>query len=183
MGFARLMAGLAVAALVAGCSAGDAAKVLTPTQSGPAVDPVTQAPVVQGACPKVDLREGTAYFTTYAKGGDKDPSKVVRQASITETTRQCRTDGTQLIMTVQASGRVVAGPAGGPGDIELPIRVVVTEGDTVLYSELQKQTVTLPQGEPTAQFLFTNSTVAIPASSSRTAKVMVGFDPGPYNTP
>lgn len=179
----RLLTGLATAALVAGCSAGDAAKVLTPTAPAPAVDSVTQAAVVQGSCPKVELREGTAYFTTYAKGGDNDPSKIVRQASITDTTRQCRTDGTQIIMTVQATGRVVAGPAGGAGDIEVPIRVVAMEGETVLYSELQKQVVSLPQGQPTAQFLFTNAAVTIPATSSSTAKVMVGFDPGPYNTP
>lgn len=177
------MVALATAALAAGCTAGGVSKVLTPTAQEPAVDPVTQAAVVQGACPKVNLREGTAYFTVYAKGGDKDPEKIVRQASIADTTRQCRTDGAQIVMTVQASGRVVAGPAGGPGDIELPIRVVVMDGENVLYSELQKQVVTLPQGEPTAQFLYTNAAVAIPATASRSASVMVGFDPGPYNTP
>lgn len=180
--FSRLAAALATCAVLAGCTAADTAKVLNPN-GGTAIDSVTQAPIVQGFCPEVRLREGTAYFRTYARGGEGDPEKVIHQASITETTRQCRTDGTTMTMTVQATGRVLAGPAGGPGGVVLPVRVVVMAGDEVLYSELQKQTVTLPQGEPTTQFLFTNSKVAFPAASSRAVKIWVGFDPGPYATP
>ena len=176
--------------LLAGCSTSDTQTVLDPGavqdtggQEVAAVDPVANATVVQASCPRVELREGTAYFRTYAKGGDGDPQKVIHQASFSDTNRQCRLSGGDMIMTVQATGRVVAGPAGGPGTVNLPVRVAVTDGDTVLYSELQRTDVSLPDGAPTAQFLFTNSTVTFPAASARAVKVFVGFDPGPYNTP
>jgi hypothetical protein len=46
-------------------------------------------------CPTVSLRDGTAYFNTYEKGGDKDASRVIYQAALTDTTRACQyTDGT-----------------------------------------------------------------------------------------
>jgi len=169
-------------ALLAGCTSTDTENALNPN-AAPAVDAATQSLVVQGACPDVNLREGTAYFRAYEKGGDNDPTKVIHQASLVDTTRQCRVDGDQLVMTVAASGRLVAGPAGGPGDISLPIRVVVVEGETVLYSELVQQAVLLPSGTTTTQFIHTNPTVTFPSTSGRTAKVFIGFDPGPYDTP
>jgi hypothetical protein len=180
--FSRIGTALTLAALLAACQGTDPAKVLNPNPNS-GVDDKTQSQVMQGTCPPVALREGTAYFTKYASGGDGDATKVVHQASISDTTRQCRLSGTDIVMTVQASGRVVAGPAGGPGTVELPLRVVARNSDATLYSELTKTTVELPGGDPTAQFLFTNSTVTFPANLANTVKVWVGFDPGPYDTP
>ncbi len=172
-------------AMIAGCTSADPRAVLNPggaNQQVP-VDPATNMEVVQGNCPQVILREGTAYYRKYAKGGDGDPAKIIHQASISDTTRQCRISGDQMIVTVVASGRVVAGPAAKPGTVEVPVRVAVLDGENVLYSELQKQPVTILEGMPAEQFIFTNANVSFPASSSRTAKLYVGFDPGPYNTP
>ncbi|AKI01468.1 hypothetical protein IMCC20628_02773 [Hoeflea sp. IMCC20628] len=173
------------AAAIAGCTSSDPRAVLNPGVSDQqtAVDPATNLPVVQGACPQIILREGTAYYTRYAKGGDGDATKVMHQASITDTTRQCRISGDQMIITVVASGRVVSGPAGKAGTVEIPVRVAVVDGETVLYSELQKQPVILLEGMPAEQFIFTNASVAFPASAASSAKLYVGIDPGPYNTP
>ena len=181
--FLRFLPALFGVALIAGCTSTDTGNVLNPNGEG-AVDAATQSQVIQGKCPSVSLREGTAYFATYAKGGEKekDASKIMQQASIADTTRQCRVSGDQLVMTVVASGRLVAGPAGGPGTVELPVRVVVLDGDKVLYSELQKQPVELPQGTLTTQFVVTNSQVTFPATAAGSAQVFIGFDPGPYNT-
>lgn len=173
------------AALIAGCTSADPGAILNSganTQQ-PAIDAVTNAAVVQGACPQIQLREGTAFYRTYEKGGDGDPSKVIYQASIADTTRQCMVNGGQITATVVASGRVVAGPAGKAGQVDVPVRVAVIDGENVLYSELQKQPVLLPENQPTAQFVFTNAAVTFPATASRTAKIYIGFDPGPYDTP
>lgn len=178
----RISTAIALAVFLVGCQGADPAKVLNPNPQ-PAIDQQTQSEVVQGTCPQVNLREGTAYFRTYAKGGDNNPDKVVHQGNISTTTRQCRISGGDMIMTVQAAGRVVAGPEGGAGTVSLPIRIVVLQGSDVLYSELQKQSVELPAGEPTAQFLFTNASVTFPAASAAGVRVYAGFDPGPYNTP
>lgn len=186
-----LAASLSLLALAAGCTtggsgtgglfgkgAGGQAKVAETEPSG--------TTYVRGTCPEVELRDGTAYYRTYAGGGakDEDPSKVVTQASLTETTRKCTVSGNQLTMEVAAAGRVVAGPAGGPGTVTMPIRVAVLdkEGNTI-YSQLTHYKAELPSGTATTQFLFTKPDVTIPLDQATTARVFVGFDEGPYNTP
>ncbi|MBW3096920.1 hypothetical protein [Pseudohoeflea coraliihabitans] len=181
--FSRTGAALVLAAFLSACQSADPARILSPGGEQAGIDPTTAAPVVQGKCPKVYLREGTAYFRTYTKNGEGDPEQIIHQAMIADTTRQCRLSGSDLRMTVQASGRVVAGPAGGPGTVTLPVRVAVVQDDVVQYSQLQKIEVTLPQGAATTQFLVTDSEVTLPASAAGASRVWIGFDPGPYDTP
>ena len=165
------------AALVAGCTSADPRAALAP---GSASQQAAAEPaVIQGACPAVSLREGTAYYTTYAKGGDGDPAKIIHQASISDTTRQCRVSGDQIIMTVVVTGRVVGGPAVKTGIVELPLRVVAVDGETVLYTELQKHPVSVAEGGPAEQFIYTNAAVTFPMSAAGSAKLYAGFDPGP----
>lgn len=137
--------------------------------------------VVQGACPRVGLREGTSFFRNFESGGDGDPSRVVHQASIADTTRQCTLSGDEVVINVTAAGRVVAGPAGGPGTVRMPIRVAAVVGDEVLYSELTDYSTEL-EGT-TGQFLFSDPNVRIPAAQAENARIFVGFDEGPYDTP
>lgn len=165
------------AALIAGCTSADPRAALAPGNGNQQAS--AEPAVIQGACPAVSLREGTAYYTTYAKGGDGDPTKIVHQASISDTTRQCRVSGDQIIMTVVVTGRVVGGPAVKTGIVELPLRVVAVDGETVLYTELQKHPVSVAEGGPAEQFIYTNAAVTFPMSAAGTAKLYAGFDPGP----
>ncbi|ABR59393.1 hypothetical protein GOC91_10190 [Sinorhizobium medicae] len=155
------------------------------TQTGGAIDAGGSAAaptpaVIQAACPPISLRDGTSSYRTYAKGAKDDPSKIVYQASLANSTRQCVQSADKLTMTVVVQGRVVAGPAGGPGKVTLPIRVAATDGDTTLYSELTQFPVEVPAG--TTQFVFTKADVTLPAGAGAEAKVFVGFDEGPYRT-
>ncbi|HET7412019.1 MAG TPA: hypothetical protein VFJ18_05085 [Pararhizobium sp.] len=182
-----LVATLSLLALVTGCTTSGSGGLFG-GKSSPAkiaaAEPQSSAPIVRGTCPKVQLRDGTAYYRTYTKGGakDKDPSKVVMQASLDNTTRECRLSGNEISMTVAAAGRVLAGPQGGPGSVTMPIRVAVVDSDgKVLYSELTKYKTELPKGTATTQFLFKKD-VTIPADKATSAHVFVGFDEGPYNS-
>lgn len=155
------------------------------TQSGGAIDAGGSATaptpaVIQAACPPISLRDGTSSYRTYAKGAKDDPSKIVYQASLADTTRQCVQSPDKLTMTVVVQGRVVAGPAGGPGKVTLPIRVAATDGEKTLYSELTQYPVEVPAGSATTQFVFTKADVTLPAGAGAEAKVFVGFDEGPY---
>lgn len=134
---------------------------------------------LEGFCPKVVLREGTAFSTVYEKGGDGDANKVVYQGSITDVTRSCkRTDG-QLSITVGVAGKVVPGPKASGDPKSLPIRVAVVSGETVLYSELHQFQVTVVAGQPATQFVFTDPKPLIPLTDIKTVQVFVGFDEGP----
>ncbi len=182
----RLAVCVAISAVVAGCNTSsilDGGASAQQNNREAEVDPVLGQKVVQGTCPPILLREGTAYYREYARGGDDDPDKIIYQAAIADTTRQCTVSGDQMTIQVLAAGRAQAGPAGKSGAIKMPIRVAVVEKGTnkVLYSELTQFEANLPAGTPTTQFLFNNSDVAIPISSSRSVRIYVGFDEGPYD--
>ena len=177
----RSLLGLALLATVAGCSQTDKPGELgmTGNQNQQAA---AQPAVMQGACPQIFLRDGTAVYTSYAKGGDKDPQKVNFQATLAATTRQCVQTASDLKITVMAQGRIASGPMGSAGTVTLPIRVAASDGENTLYSELTKFNVDIPADTGTAQFVFTNAEVVIPGGAGSFAKIYLGFDEGPYNT-
>ncbi|MCD2173021.1 hypothetical protein [Rhizobium sp. C4] len=181
--FGLVSKGLVAASLLgmlAACSTADTKNALG---LGATQTAAPQPAVVQGNCPRIVLRDGTAYHDAYVGGtkaqpdGTMDQAKLMYQASIANTTRQCRLEGGQMVITVQVAGRIVLGQAGAKGNAKLPIRVAVTDGDKVLYSELVPFEAPLPTTEPAGQFLFSKDNVTIPAGAD-TAMIYVGFDNG-----
>ncbi|RWM13702.1 MAG: hypothetical protein EOR72_18415 [Mesorhizobium sp.] len=81
----RLVAGLALTGFMlaaAGCQSSDNGilnlgfgKKSDPTAPPPPQDPKILASQLRAYCPKVTLRDGTAYFNTYAKGATAKPKK------------------------------------------------------------------------------------------------------------
>lgn len=178
----RRFLGISLLAIVAGCNQTD-----KPADLGVATDPSgvqtavqeqTGTAVVQGSCPQVYLRDGTAVLRRYAKGAKDDPEKLIFQATLADSTRRCVLNENQLVMTVMVQGRVVTGPAGSSETVNVPIRVAASDGKTTLYSEL----IQYPVNTGAGQFIFTQGEVALPGGSGGFTKVYVGFDEGPYNT-
>ncbi|MDQ0455110.1 hypothetical protein [Rhizobium paknamense] len=186
----RGAAALSLAALLASCNtsgSGGGSGLFGSGSAQPAASQTAAAAapagaVVQSVCPQVSLRDGTAYYRTYAKSGSKDPQDVVYQASLAETTRACTRSDTALNIKVQVQGRLVAGPQGHAGTISAPIRVAVVEGEKVLYSELTPFSMTLASVDQPAQFLFSKD-ISVPGDVSPNAMVYVGFDEGPAKAP
>ncbi|EKF41326.1 putative lipoprotein [Nitratireductor indicus C115] len=130
-------------------------------------------------CPPVALRDGTTFFRTYQKGGQDDPSKVIYQASITDTTRSCQYANGSFSMNVAVAGRVVPGPVGNTGNITMPIRVAVLRGDDVVYSKLFQHNVAIADTAGATQFIFNDPNIMVPGAADRSLQVFVGFDEGP----
>lgn len=172
-------AGLVLA--MAGCQSSDGANVLS---VGDKSTPPPQEKVLESElrayCPPVVLREGTAFFRTYAKGAKDDPTKLAYQASITDVTRSCSRANGMMTIEVAAAGRVVTGPAGAPGTITMPIRVaVVRGGDEVLHSQLTKFQVEVANTTAATQFVFNDASAVIPIPEPNSVQVFVGYDEGP----
>lgn len=185
--------GLVAASLLAGmagCSTskdesidlgmGQQATPAAPTATASAAAPL--GAVVQAGCPPISLRDGTATYRNYPKGVKDDPSKVVFQASLADSTRACAKNETNLLINVMVQGRLVSGPLGKAGPVSLPIRVAVVDGDKVVYSELTQFPITVTDPAQPNQFVFTKDNVAVPGDLSSFAKVYVGFDEGPVKT-
>jgi hypothetical protein len=140
-------------------------------------------------CPKVILRDGTAYFNTYGNGGRKatedgsgqdNSANIVYQAAITDVTRDCTHAGGTMTLNIAVAGKVVPGPLGKPGTITMPIRIVVMQGtDDVLYSKLHQYKLQITDMSAATQFVFNDPAVAVPEPTAANYRVFAGFDEGP----
>lgn len=179
----RVVSGIALSGFIlvaAGCQSSDSVLNVGADAPPPPSGKVLESEL-RAYCPPIVLREGTAFFRTYAKGGKDDPAKLVYQASISDVTRSCTRSAGMMTITAAAAGRIITGPAGAPGAITMPIRVAVVRGDSVLYSQLHKYQVTVTDVAGATQFVFNDPNVVIPIPEPGTIQVFVGYDEGPYN--
>lgn len=171
---------LAVSLLMAlaGCNAGNPVSGLLP-QSTPAAQPVSASgePFVQGFCPQVNLRDGSAFHRAYTRGKEEDAAHVIYQASIADTTRSCSRTESTLTVNVLAQGRLVSGPQGKAGTITVPVRITVIDGEQQVYSEVEPFSVTVADVNQPTQFVYSRA-VTVPGNVSSMARVHLGFDDG-----
>ena len=82
--------------------------------------PTPSAPDVE--CPGVDIRTGASTMNIAAKAADATAGDLRYQLSFGQTARECAVQGASLIIKVGVQGRVILGPMGGPGQVEVPLR-------------------------------------------------------------
>ena len=182
MRIAARAAALSTLVALAGCQSGGVLDLGLGGWGSPKAQPAAPpsgtvtADELRAYCPRVTLRSGTAFYSTFERGGDGDKSRIVYQASITDVTRSCQYDGGMLNMAVAAAGRVVPGPVAKDGTITMPIRIAVVRGEEVLYSKLHQYQTSIAALAPATQFLFKDPGVSIPIPTARNIEIYVGFD-------
>jgi hypothetical protein len=136
-------------------------------------------------CPSVDVRLGAATLMIGSKPGDAEPSAMdLRyQGSIIRTARECKVAGGVMTMKVGIEGRVITGPAGGPGNLDVPLRLaVVKEGVTPkpILSKLVRIPVTITGAIDRVTFTHVDPEISfpmpVPATDIDSYIVYVGFD-------
>jgi hypothetical protein len=169
----------------AGCQSGDGAGLLGTGGSGQDAGPkaAPEGKVLQSDlrayCPPVTLREGTSFFNTYEKRAENDPTKLIYQSSISAVTRTCTYNGGMITMNIAVAGKVVPGPLATDGSVTMPIRIVVSSGADMLYSQLHKFEVAVNKQSGATQFLFNDPNVTFPQPAPGTVQVFAGYDEGP----
>ncbi len=147
-------------------------------------------------CPTVDVRLGAATFMVGNKPGEGEPAAMdLRyQGSIIRTARECKVVGGVMTMKVGIEGRVITGPAGGPGNVDVPLRLaVVKEGVTPkpILSKLARIPVTITGAIDRVTFTHVDPEISfpmpVPAADIDSYIVYVGFDsmaaPAPKRPP
>ena len=135
--------------------------------------------VLTDYCPAVRIRAGTETYRIY-KGKDRDSSANIRyQATLTRVARECAYVGQNLEIKVGALGRVITGPAGGPGTFTMPIRVAVQQGDCSRHFQLHQQEASMGDGASNSKFEFVDETITIPAPTNTDVRIYLGFDETP----
>jgi len=157
---------------------------ITEQQDVAEAKPTDQSNNLRAFCPRTVIRAGTETYRTF-EGGVKrgDPgalNSLQFQSTITDVARECNYSPTNLNMRVGIKGRVINGPTGLTGTLNVPIRVAVANTvNEVVYSELHQVPVTIPEGGSNALFSFVDSNINIPVPEKPNLVVYVGFDEGP----
>jgi hypothetical protein len=137
-------------------------------------------------CPDVQLRTGAATLMIGSKPGEGEPAAMdVRyQGSIVRTARECHVNAGIMAMKVGIEGRVITGPAGGPGTVDVPLRIaVVQEGvnPKTILSKFGKETVVINSAIDRVSFVHIDTDITFPLpqpiGNIDAYVVYVGFDP------
>jgi hypothetical protein len=209
--YAAVAAMLMVASLLAGCSSdrlfGSSSEPAPPPQA-PASPPSTGSRIISGVtdffsgstgsspelasdssdieCPEVDVRSGASTLTIPPGGGDAAAMTLRYQGTLGQLARTCGlVGGNTLKMKVGVQGRIILGPAGLPGRLDVPLRfAVVREGPEpkTIVTKYYKVPVTVPEGQLNVSFVHIDEDVSFPLPPGNDLEsyvVYVGFDPVP----
>jgi hypothetical protein len=146
--------------------------------------PVTNAqPNVE--CPFLDIRQGasTLTFPPPPPDGNNEAMSLKYQGIFVRAARDCAVVNGQMVMRVGVQGRIIVGPAGGAGQIDVPLRIAIvsapiTAPKTVL-TKLIRIPVTIGANDPNVDFTHIEEGLSfpMPSSSSDPYIVYIGFDP------
>ena len=145
-------------------------------------------PAVEIDCPSVAVRQGAATLAITEPGTEAGPMTTRYQVSLGQMARECAALGGMMTMKVGIEGRVLLGPAGKPGQVDIPLRMaVVHEGPApkTVLSKFYKLAVAVGSGQTGVPFVHVEQDLTFPMPRGADLDsyiVYVGFDPASLNT-
>lgn len=133
-------------------------------------------------CPQVTVRAGASTYAVGANGKQAIGNDIRFQATITKMARECARSGGDITARIGIQGRVIAGPAGAPATVDVPLRIAVVQGgvgEKVIASKAYRTTVAMSEGG-SVPFTFVAEDMSYPVPSAKDADsyiFYVGFDP------
>jgi hypothetical protein len=142
--------------------------------------PTPSAPEYE--CPGVDIRAGASTLNIAAKTTQATAGDLRYQVSFGQTARECMVQGSTMAVKVGVQGRVIIGPMGGPGLVDVPLRyAVVREGPEprTITTKFKRLPVTVGPDQAHVQFVDVEEGLAFPlppGSELEAYVIYVGFD-------
>jgi hypothetical protein len=191
----RCAALLAAALILSGCSSASTTTDTSATASTsrfsslfsgsatPAAQTAAGGPAFNADdCPSVEIRTGAGTFTVPGRPPEAAATDVRYQLTFTQLARQCTVIGADLVMKVGVQGRIIVGPAGGAGQVDIPLRyAVVREGvaPKTIATKFKRVAAAVPSGQPNVVFSDVEESLSFPMPSRAELAaymVYVGFD-------
>jgi hypothetical protein len=127
---------------------------------------------VATGCPRFTVMTRDGNVTVYEAGRVGDALGVMHKGELTKTARECNVDGNRVTVKYGFSGRVLLGPRGKSGNVQLPLTVYVTDAKRErvandrlkidvpvaldkpigYFSTVREVTFTLPEGARAGEF-------------------------------
>ena len=179
---ARAAVLIASAALISGCSS--ASSVVETTGAIPRqTRSASQTPSAAALeCPGVDIRPGASTLNIAVKRDQATAGDLRYQVSFGQIARECSQRDATMSIKVGVEGRVLLGPAGTPGLVDVPLRfAVVREGPEpkLIVSRFKRIGVRIAANETRTQFVDVEDGLSFPLPSAAELQayvVYVGFD-------
>jgi hypothetical protein len=135
-------------------------------------------------CPPVDVRQGASTLTI-SPAGEKSAMSVKYQGEFLRTARDCTVANGSMAMRIGIEGRIIVGPMGGPGEVDVPLRIAVVQespgGMRAIATKFIRIPVTLGPNDGSALFTHVEEglTFPVPSPTSQLDDYIayVGFDP------
>ncbi len=138
-------------------------------------------------CPIVDVRQGASTMSVAGKppatgGSDNGAMQIRYQGSLGQTARECSFVGGNLVVKVGVQGRIVLGPEGGAGQLEIPLRyALIQEGPEpkTIWTKLYRFPVAIGEGQASVPFSHVEEDMIVPrpkAADLESYVVYIGFD-------
>ena len=150
----------------------------------PAEDAQTVPPEGENdlTCPPVSIRAGASTYAVAAPGKQPVGNDLRYQATITRTARQCTKIGDQITARIGIQGRVIAGPAGAPSSVAIPLRVAVVQGgvqERTIATKVYRTTVPMDEAGSVPFSLVAEDLVyPVPPGATGDSYIFyIGFDP------
>lgn len=133
-------------------------------------------------CPQVTVRSGASTYAVGASGKPAVGNEIRFQATISKMARECSRSSEGITARIGIQGRVIAGPAGAPATVEVPLRIAVVQGgigEKVIASKAYRTTVQMADGGSVPfTFIAEDLTYPVPAAAVAENYIFyVGFDP------
>jgi hypothetical protein len=133
-------------------------------------------------CPEVRIRAGASTYAVALPGKQAVGSDLRFQATITKTARECNLEGGTITARIGIQGRIIAGPAGAPGSVQVPLRVAVVQGgvnEKTIATKAYQTTVNMSEAGSEPFTLVAEDLVypAPPGAISDSYIFYIGFDP------
>ena len=117
-----------------------------------------------------------------AAGKEPVGNDVRFQVTIGKTARECNLSGTEITARIGIQGRVIAGPAGAPASVEIPLRIAVVLGgvsEKVIATKAYRTSVEMTE-DGSVPFSFVADDLVYPAplgGDGDNYVFYIGFDP------
>ena len=134
-------------------------------------------------CPYIEIRQGASTLTI-GGGGDNAAMSLKYQGTFVRAARQCSVASGQMTMRVGVEGRIILGPAGGPGQLDVPLRIAVVDqspaGIKPIVTKLIHIPVAIQSATDNPTFAHVEDGLTFPLPSAVALEryiVYIGFDP------
>ena len=152
------------------------------SDEAPAADAAAPQDAGDLTCPPVTVRAGASTYAVAAPGKQPVGNDLRFQATISKMARECSVNGGVITARIGIQGRVIAGPAGAPSSVQVPIRVAVVHGgvsEKTIATKAYQTTVNMTEsGSEPFTLVAEDLTYPVPPGAAGDSYIFyIGFDP------